>query len=85
MRYRRHVETGRIGIHTGTRLYQINKHQSDNQRYRCHDLEIDNGSQADFTDFFCILHPSYTDHDRTENQWRNNHLDQFNKSISQWL
>src|SRR5690606_22406602 len=66
-------------------LNDIHKDQTDNQGYGGHDLEINNGGQPYFSYFLYILHPRNPDHDRTEDQWCDYHLDQLDKGIPKRL
>src|SRR5438045_2638421 len=66
-----------------SRLYQIHDRESDKQRDRGDDLEIQQRFRAHAPDFLQITATGNADDERRKNQRRNDRLDQVKKNVAQ--
>ena len=79
------VECCRIDVHAVSGPEQISEHQADDERDGRHHLEIDQRLDADPADLFEIAGTCDAMHDDTKYDRRDDHRDQFQKSVAKYL
>ncbi len=67
-------------MHAATGLHHVNHHQTNHQCDSRHDFKIQQRITAGFTDPFHIFHAGDANHHSTEDDGRNNHLNQLDKT-----
>ena len=77
------IQGRHVNMHASARLNHVNHDQADQQRDSRHDFEVEQGITAGLADRFHALHAGNTADHRTENNGRDDHLDQFDKAITQ--
>ncbi|MCY1212307.1 hypothetical protein D9M72_240400 [compost metagenome] len=77
------VQAGRIDVHAGARLYDVDHHQADDQGDGGYDFEVDQRVAAGLAHCLHVLHAGdATDHG-AEDDGRDGHLDQFDEAVTQ--
>ena len=77
------LERLRIDIETSSRVQAIYHYQSDQQRQRRNNLEIDQRLDSDSAKFFYVRHRRDTVNDRTEDDRCDYHLHEVDKTVSE--
>jgi hypothetical protein len=79
------IERGRIDVHSGTWLDEVDDHQADDERDRADDLEIEERQAARLADLLHVLHAGDADHDGAEDDRRDDHLYQLDEAVAEGL
>jgi hypothetical protein len=79
------VQRGRVDVHANPGPPQVDDDQADDQRHRCHDLEVDDRFEADPADLLHVFHAGDTVDDRTEDDRRDQHPDQRHEGVAERL
>ena len=77
------IQRGRIDVHTRARLDNVHNHQANNQGNGTHHFKVKQSNCAGTANSLHAFHTSNPSYHRTENNWGNNHFDQFNESVAQ--
>ena len=83
--HRRSIELRGIDIHAVAGAEDESEHDSEHQGDGCHDLEVDEGLDADTPDLLEVAGSRDAMHDDAEDDWRDNHRNQLQKSVAQKL
>ena len=70
-------------MHADPWLNRIDDKKADDQSDRRHHLEIKQSQSAGLADLLHVFHTGNAGHDGTENNRRDDHLDQTDKSVSE--
>ncbi|MNN12551.1 hypothetical protein D3C81_1255460 [compost metagenome] len=79
------VQAGRIDMHAGTRLHDVDHHQTDDQGDGGDDLEVQQRHATRLAHGLHALHAGDAGHHGAEDDRRDSHLDQFDEAIAQRL
>ena len=79
------VECGRIDVHAGARLDDVDDRKSHDERDRAHDLEIEERVAARLADLLHVFHAGDADDDGAEDDGRNDHLDELDEAVAERL
>lgn len=74
-----------VDVHADARFHHVDDHQTDHQRERRDDLEIDQRAHADATDLLHVAHLRDAEHHGAENDRREQHLDELDERIGERL
>ena len=77
------VERSRRGMETGARREDVRDDESDQQRERGDDLEVDDGLEADLAGFLEVAHAGDPDHHGGEDDRPDDHLDQAHEGVTE--
>jgi hypothetical protein len=76
------IKRGRIDVEPFAGLKKLSDHEPHHQRNGRDRLEIEQGLDADTSDFLEIAHRAYPVHDRAEDDRRDHHLDERNEPVT---
>ncbi len=79
------IKRADVDVHAGTRLDHVDHDQTDQQGDGRNDLEVQQRITTGLADRLHVLHAGDTADDRTEDDRRDNHLDQFDEPVTQRL
>src|SRR5439155_8665496 len=79
------VERGRVDVHAGTRLDEVDDDEPDDQRDGADDLEVQQREAAGLADLLHVLHTGDADDDGAEDDRRDDHLDQLDERVAERL
>ena len=85
LRDRLGIEAGGIDVHPGAGLDDVHDHQTDDERERAHDLEVEQRVAAGLADRLHVLHAGDADDDRAEDDRRDDHLDELDEPVAEGL
>lgn len=81
----RGVQGGNVDVHAGARLHNVNHDQADQQGDGRYDFEVQQRVAAGFADRFHALHASDAADNGAEDDGGDDHFDQLDKAVTQWL
>jgi hypothetical protein len=70
-------------VHTDAGSHDVDRRQSDSERDRRHDLEVDDRAEAHPTDHLHVPCPGDPGDQRGENQWSDDHLDHPQEELAE--
>jgi len=85
LRHGLRVEIGGIYVEARAGMHEVAHHQSDEQRNRGDNLEIQQRFAADTADLFHVLHAGDAGNHGTKDDQRNDHRDEANETIPERL
>ncbi len=74
-----------VDVHADAGLHHIHDDEADDERDGREDLEVDDSPHADPTDLLEVAHLGDANDDGAEDHRREQHLDQLDEPLSQWL
>ena len=84
-RYGAGVERRGIDVERAARMHEISHEKSDEQRNAGDHFKIEERLAADPADFFHVVHSGDAGNQRAENHQSNDHGDQADEGIAEWL
>ena len=84
-RDRSRIDVAGVDVHANAWLDHVDDDQADHQGQCRDDLEVDQRLDTDPADFLDVAHLGYADDDRTEDDRRQQHLDQFDEAVGERL
>src|SRR5471030_1580730 len=79
------IQRAHVDVHAGARLDDVDHHQTDQQCNGRNDFEVEQRVTAGLADRFHALHARDTADDGAEDDRRDDHFDQFDEPVTQWL
>ena len=79
------VDMRGVDVHADARLHHVDHHEADDEGQRRDDLEVDQRAHTDAADLLHVTHLGDADHDGTEDDRREQHLDQLDEAVRQGL
>src|SRR5690606_11618822 len=81
----RGIKRGDVDVHAGARLNNVDHDQTDQQGDSRNDFEVQQRVAASLADRLHVLHTSDTADHSAEDDWGNDHFDQFDEPVAQRL
>jgi hypothetical protein len=79
------VQRRYVDVHAGTRLDHVDHNQADDQRQGRDDFEVQQGIATGLADRLHALHPGDAADHGTEDDRGDDHLDQLDEAVAEWL
>ena len=82
---RRSVERTRVDVHARARIEEVRDRDTEHQRDRRHDLEVDHRLHADAADLLEVARAADAEDDDAEDDHRDQHLDELDEAVAERL